>query len=155
MPRVSFRMPIFFESVDAMIVTTGPKTTVSLCVAGEPIAQPRIRFRRILRAFRVIPYDPSYRQKMAFRAEVARAINDVGASVFPLFGSTFKLKVTVTFHVFDARKDIDNLLKFFLDAIQGVVFKNDSMVFEIVATKVRVSKNLQYTGFEVENIVEE
>ena len=145
-----------FEAFDdAMIVTTGPETTVSLSVVGAPVAQPRIRFRRILRAFRVIPYDPAHHKKRLFRTEVFNAFAGVGAMLFPLFGDASKLKVTVTFHVFDVRKDIDNLLKFFLGALQGVIFKNDAMIFEVVAKKIRVTKNTQFTAFEVANILED
>ena len=50
---------------------------------------------------------------------------------------------------------LTNLLKFFLDAWEGIVFQNDHMIFAVVAKKVRVTKNGQFTGFEVENIVED
>ena len=140
---------------DAMIVTTGPETTVSLSVMGVPVAQPRIRFRRILQAFWIIAYDPAHNKKRLFRTEVVNAFAGVGATIFPLFGDSAKLKVTVTFHIFDLRKDIDNLVKFFLDSLQGGIFKNDSTIFELIAKKTRSTRNTQFTSFEVVNLLEE
>jgi Holliday junction resolvase RusA-like endonuclease len=150
-----------FEAFDnAMVVTDGTKTSASLLVGGEPVPQPRARFahrfiRRGLFPFvRMVVYDPAATKKAAFRSEVLNAFADIGASPFPLFGNGDKLKVTVAFHVFDAKSDIDNLLKFFLDALQGVIFKNDKVIFEVVAKKIRATKNSQFTEFEVENIIE-
>ena len=139
---------------DAMIVTTGPETTVSLSVMGVPVAQPRIRFRRIIRAFRVIPYDPAQLEKRAFRTEVLNAFLGVGATRFPLFDVPAQLRVTVTFYVFDMRKDIDNLIKFCLDSLEGVVFRNDAMIYEVLAKKIRSTRNTQFMAFEVVNLLE-
>jgi Holliday junction resolvase RusA-like endonuclease len=163
MPPVMFRFHPNrdFEAFDnAMVVTDGTKTSASLLVIGEPVSQPRARFaRRFLRRgifpfVRFFVFDPASAKKAAFQLEVRNAFTGIGASPFPLFGNGDKLKVTVAFHVFDARKDIDNLLKFFLDALQGVIFKNDQVIFEVVAKKIRATRNSQFTEFEVENIVE-
>jgi hypothetical protein len=50
---------------------------------------------------------PHKTRKLAFEKRVWDAIAGVGAK-FPLFKNDVKLKVTVTFHVLDMRKDIDN-----------------------------------------------
>ena len=100
-------------------------------------------------------YDPAHHKKRLFRTEVFNAFAGVGATNFPLFGDASKLKVTVTFYVFDLRKDIDNLVKFFLDSLQGGIFKNDSTIFELIAKKTRSTRNTQFTSFEVVNLLEE
>jgi Holliday junction resolvase RusA-like endonuclease len=85
---------------------------------------------------------------------VRDALAEVGAT-FPLFDDGVKLKVTCTFHVFDTRKDIDNMVKFLLDCLQSVLFKNDDMIYFIVAKKIHTARrDLEFTKFEVENIVE-
>ena len=84
-----------------------------------------------------------------------RALEEVGTSLFPLFENGTKLKVMATFHVFHSSKDVDNLAKFLLDALEKVVFKNDNMVVLLVATKTRTTRNLEFTDFEIENIVDD
>jgi Holliday junction resolvase RusA-like endonuclease len=82
------------------------------------------------------------------------ALAEVGATSFPLFKNDRKLKVVrATFHVFNARKDVDNLVKFLLDSVEGIVYNNDNMVYLVVAKKICTSRNLEFTDFEVKNVV--
>ena len=47
------------------------------------------------------------------------------------------------------------MVKSLLDCLQGTVYENDNVVFLLVAKKIRTTRNLAFTQFEVENIVDE
>ena len=150
-----FRLPrVDYVTGDAMVMTTNASTSVSLSLFGEPIPQPRMRFRWVPRLSRVISNDPAKNNKIDFENVVRRALADVGVTTFPVFGDGVKLKVLVTFHVFNRLKDIDNLLKFFLDSLQSVLFKNNRNVFCVVAMKILTMRDLEFTEFQVENIID-
>ena len=142
----------FVAQDDAMIVTTDMMATVSLSILGEPIAQPRICFWMLAGVLHVIPYDPAHTKKFAFQGVVLSALADLGATAFPLFDSGEKLKVTATFHVFDTRKDIDNLVKFLLDSLETIALKNDNMVYWLVGKKICMTKNMEFMKLEVKSI---
>jgi Holliday junction resolvase RusA-like endonuclease len=137
---------------DVMVVETNTATIVSLTILGEPLIQPRMRCYKNPVTGRPVVFDPARDEKLAFKRIVREALGAVGATTFPLFDDGVKLKVTATFHVVDMRKDIDNLLKFLLDALASVVYNNDNAIDFVVAKK--VATNVEYTKFMVENIVE-
>lgn len=147
------------NSDDAMVVMTNAKTSVSLSIFGEPVAQPRWRYHLMPKLIvpnflKVVPYNPADKEKKAFKMAVSTALAQVGATTLPLFGNDVKVKVKVTFHVFNVQKDIDNLLKFLMDALQSIFYKDDNMVYCVLAMKIRTTRNLEYTEFEVENMAE-
>ena len=110
---------------DVMVVATNTATAVSLSILGSPIAQPRMKcyYSRVLS--RLVVYDPTKDKKLTFKKIVRVALAEMGAT-FPLFDNGVKLKVTATFHVADTCKDVDNLLKFLLDSLALVIYKNDN-----------------------------
>ena len=139
---------------DVMVVATNTATAVSLSILGSPIPQPHMKcyYSRVLS--RLIVYDPTKDEKLAFKRIVRVALAEMGAT-FPLFENGVKLKVTATFHVVDTRKDIDNLLKFLLDALAPVMYNNDNVIYSVVAKKVSTTPpDVEYTEFVVENIVD-
>jgi Holliday junction resolvase RusA-like endonuclease len=140
----------FVARDDPMIIITNTTTTLSLSVLGEPVSQPRSRARRS----DVRMWNPADKKKRAFKAMLREALADVGATPFPLFKNGMKLKVMATFHVFNTRKDVDNLVKFLLDAMEDIVYKNDNWVYSVVAKKIRTTRNREFTEFEVESMVE-
>lgn len=151
LPRRAPRANRFFAARDdPMIVMTNTTTTLSLSVLGEAVSQPRARVRRS----DVRIWDPADKKKLAFKRVIREALAGVGATSFPLFENDMKLKVTATFHVFNARKDVDNLVKFLLDSMEDIVYNNDNMVYLVVAKKIRTTRNLEFTEFEVENMVD-
>ena len=79
-------------------------------------------------------YDPHARLKRNYRAALTVAINALGVQQLPLFAEQ-RVKVTVDFYVTNLRKDVDNMLKFTLDILQGIAFSNDCNVFSVVANK--------------------
>jgi Holliday junction resolvase RusA-like endonuclease len=139
-----------FNARDDIIVMSNNKmTTVSLTILGEPVSQPQTQSYHSQALARVIVIDPAKDQKLAFKKCVRDALEEVGATL-PIFDNNVKVMVTATFHVVDTRKDIDNLLKFLLDALTSVVYSNDNMVYSVITTR-----NLEYLEFMLENIVQE
>lgn len=54
---------------------------------------------------------------------------------FPIFQMS-RLRITVSFYLVNSGgRDVDNMVKFLQDAIEGVVFDNDKFVYEIHACK--------------------
>jgi Holliday junction resolvase RusA-like endonuclease len=96
----------------------------------------------------MVVYDPAQQEKLAFKRIVRGAILEVGA-MFPLFKNDVKLKVTVTFRVTDMQIDIDNLLKFLLDALTTVMYNNNNMINLVVATKIMATRGFKCTEFMV------
>ena len=55
-----------------------------------------------------------------------------------------KLKLTVSFYLKGKRSiDLDNLLKALLDGMEGVLFENDKMIYEIHAEKFNNSPDVK------------
>lgn len=60
------------------------------------------------------------------------------------------LKVNLTFYVNNINRDLDNMIKATLDALQGVVFKNDKQIIEIQAKKQQQEKNIwEYVNIKI------
>ena len=55
-----------------------------------------------------------------------------------------KLKLTVSFYLKGKRNiDLDNLLKALLDGMEGILFENDKMIYEIHAEKFNNSDDVK------------
>jgi Holliday junction resolvase RusA-like endonuclease len=91
---------------------------------------------------------------LAFKKCVREALEEVGA-MLAILDNNVKVMVTATFHVVDTRKDIDNLLKFLLDALTSVMYINDNVVYSVISKKIIITHNLEYSEFVLENIVKE
>lgn len=60
------------------------------------------------------------------------------------------LKVNLTFYVNNINRDLDNMIKATLDALQGVVFQNDKQIIEIQAKKQQQEKNIwEYVNIKI------
>jgi Holliday junction resolvase RusA-like endonuclease len=65
--------------------------------------------------------------KRAYHTACARALMEVGITHFPFFpGRNLQLKVL--FFIHNQAKDLDNLLKFFMDALEMVVYWNNHVI---------------------------
>jgi Holliday junction resolvase RusA-like endonuclease len=117
-------------------------------IDDEPLVAERPRFRFLHSTRRAICYDPQRANKRAIRSACRLALEECGVTRFPFF-SNKELKVVVTFYLINRRKDVDNLLKFILDALQTVAYKNDCWIFDIRAKKKAVP-SLEGTTIEVE-----
>jgi Holliday junction resolvase RusA-like endonuclease len=150
-----------FAFSDVMLVTNGDMQGLSFDSIGDPPVQqrPRIHWqRRHLPVF----YDPSARAKAGFKLALRSILMSFGISVFPLFDSeslanTKGLKITIFFYLhrkkddyrlvlgekvlketcdrFPKKKDVDNMLKFVMDALHGVLYDNDNVITFVVAVK--------------------
>jgi Holliday junction resolvase RusA-like endonuclease len=103
-------------------------------IKDKPLVAERPRFRYLLPSRRAYCYDLCQANKHAIWAAVRQALEECGITRFPFFVGK-ELKVVVTFYVKNRRKDVDNLLKFVSDALQTVVYKNDSCIFDVHAKK--------------------
>lgn len=119
-------------------------------VCGTPVGQPRPRARRF--KDRVIIYDPKTAKpwREAVSSTVARAVDTPRSGPLELV-MTFQLprpkshygtgknkdlvkKSAPQFH--SQKSDIDNIIKSTLDAMNGVLYKDDAQVSKITAQKV-------------------
>ena len=90
-------------------------------------------------------YDPSLQLKGKFRWAVLKSLKGLKFGQYPLF--QVHLKITVAFHISNMTKDVDNLLKFVLDALQTIVYRNDRWVFKVVAEKELVGHRREQVTF--------
>ena len=109
--------------------------TLYLRLWGEPIAQPRPRARLASHGGRILVYDPSTRFKAAAQLLVGAALDEIGVRQRPVFASGRSVKITAHYFTADTRKDIDNLLKFTMDILQGPICNDDRHVVEVRAHK--------------------
>ena len=107
--------------------------TLTMSVTGNAIAQARHRVRRV-NTSRLVFYDPHQREKVSFRLAVKESLQDVGIQYFPVFRNVH-VRVHVSFFVRNLNKDLDNMIKFVLDALQSVVYRNDLCVVEMHSAK--------------------
>ena len=140
------------EVVD--LTGASPRLVHRLVVAGKPVAMPRPRVQWRRKFF----YNPASDKVTAFKAHVKAGLPATqNAVVFP---SGVPLTVALAFHMrrpnTDFRggnrsaaslkkaapatrpfsPDIDNLVKFILDCLNGVLFEDDRQVVQLTALKV-------------------
>lgn len=97
--------------------------------------------------FRV--YDPVGTLKTRVREDLRAELSEfVAANNIPFFVAGERTQCTFVFRFAQGErdKDLDNLLKFILDAMQGVVFHNDMDIVRIQVTK----EQLRTTDAEME-----
>jgi Holliday junction resolvase RusA-like endonuclease len=142
------------DAVIAAANTPDAPPSIYIDVQGTPIAQqrPRVRFLPLIRA--PLIYDPSQRLKRAYQSAVIQSLAQLGVHNFPIFPDqrALKLGMSVVFYVHNMNKDIDNLLKFVLDALQGAICANDRVIWEVTAKKVHVANNDQFTQLVIEQV---
>lgn len=85
--------------------------------------------------YRIGKHGNMYKTPLArdYQEGIRQVLKDNGVEMFP---DDDRLKVDLCFRF--ARKyqiDLDNMFKPLLDALQGVVYKNDSQIYSISATK--------------------
>jgi Holliday junction resolvase RusA-like endonuclease len=138
-----------------------------------PVAQARHRMVH-LNSSRVHTYDPNYQAKLKCRTEVMRYLNvsfNISSQDYPLTNVYVSIDVTFLISRPDShfigndrnrgvdprfesmmpttQGDIDNFIKFFLDAIDGIFFSNDRYVIAITASKLFTTEANGRTVFKV------
>ena len=132
---------------EAVIVGHGDNLSVEITIPGIPVAQPRPRGRLV--NGRIIVFNPASRELNAFRRSVRECLGGLSVGMFPMFDIAVSLEVKAIFFVSNMRKDVDNMLKFVLDALQGVVYPDDRIIVTIQAKKIRCTVREQRTVLEV------
>jgi len=137
MPRSNNRNSCSDNRVEAIgvAVADGSKTTIYISIEGQPLAQPRPRFR-VLSNGRSWMYNPAMHPKTELAQKVRAALREIGLSVesAPLF--TTYLGLTIKFGVSDMSKDLDNMMKFIMDVLEDAnVYGNDRAVLKLHAEK--------------------
>ena len=134
--------------------------SISFVVTGDPFSQARARIAqsRAPPAYRMRPhmYDPSSRQKIAYANIVRTTMQQYGLNT-PYFAADEPITIRVQFVLprrrqdlqsyggntvlspdaqgFPRNKDIDNMLKFVMDALQGVLYENDVTITKAIVSK--------------------
>jgi Holliday junction resolvase RusA-like endonuclease len=149
-PSPSLLPPLF--TVEAIIIVSSPRAThlqsinsVQLEVKGEPMVQIRMQAKGIFKHAKwfAILWDPSSKAKKLFKVAVKSALEETGLSAFPVYMSPQILEIVVTFMIYNSLKDVDNLLKFVMDALQSTVYGNDRYVYKVTAEKVLVPRKTE------------
>jgi Holliday junction resolvase RusA-like endonuclease len=98
-------------------------------------------------------YDPKKQEKNSLRAAVRLAFKELDRDIhFPVFQTT-KLQLFVSFHLVNSGgRDIDNMVKFLQDALEGVVFDNDKFVYEVHAHKQETQYGNEATFIKVAQV---
>jgi Holliday junction resolvase RusA-like endonuclease len=138
---------------DAIMAGTAPNYTLHLTVSGPPSVQERARIRYQPFAGKPRVYDPSRKGKIAFRDAVKASIQDLDFVDVPVFKAGQTLRLNVVFGLTRQGKDVDNLLKFVMDALQGVLYRNDAIVWKSNIEKRTVPKGQEYTHIFIEEVV--
>ena len=128
---------------EAVIVGNGNDLMVEITIPGIPVAQPRPRGRLV--SGRIVVFNPATREMTTFRRSIRQCLVELAVAVFPMFDIAVSLEVKAIFFVSNMRKDVDNMLKFVLDALQGVLYPDDRIIVTIEAKKVRCSVREQRT----------
>jgi Holliday junction resolvase RusA-like endonuclease len=113
--------------------------TVKFDVVGNLQAQERPRM--VWKGTRFPRFcDPSSKAKTIWRKALKKALDDIDlGSVLPLFGAEGQqqpIQVELSFFwPHPDQKDLDNMVKFVLDAYEGLLYGNDKKIYQITAKK--------------------
>ena len=123
--------------------TVGTWRTISFTALAESPVQEAHRMSQ--RGFNPHIYDPSHQLKVQWRTAVTDALVDCRLLAppnpfFTLQDGGLKCQLDFFFvrrrnEVIPGRKDVDNMVKFILDAFEGPVYENDTAIVELTATK--------------------
>jgi len=68
--------------------------------------------------------------------------------LFPLFSKKVPVKLSIEYFYKARGKDIDNILKALLDALEGILFENDAQIVELYIKKRKGEKNFLEISIE-------
>ena len=123
----------------------GSPAVVAFSVEGTPRPKQSFKFKKGDGTYR--PFTPKLVK--AWQNEVAWAAKQEMIGEDPLLG---ELAVSMTFHLPDRRRrDLDNLSKGVLDAMNGIVFDDDQQVVDLHVYK-RLSKKYPGVSVKVEKL---
>ena len=115
--------------------SNGGKKSLSMTILGDPPAQNGWK-AKLNGSGRIIMYDEKSTEKRRLRFALMKELQQLTESV-PLFSST-KLKMNVLYQLGGVvtRKDIDNMTKYLLDALEAALYDNDKWIVELNTKKI-------------------
>ena len=162
-------------TTDIAVLKDGSNLSLSFVVAGASQVQQRPKMspkkgRRV-----PIYYDPSSLKKKDWKNDLKKALVNYGVSSFPFFKEkntnnmqSDGLYIEVVFYIrrrqldyrskmrtkilkdecqkYPGTKDIDNMLKFVMDAYHDVLFDNDNCIVQVSASKKFVKEEEREKG---------
>jgi Holliday junction resolvase RusA-like endonuclease len=115
----------------------GDDPRIDFVILGEPPAQNGFRIRTRGLPFPRI-YDPLASEKRQLRNEVRRVLAEHGFDHTPVFPDGTRVKVLAHYcYRPNRKKDLDNMSKFLLDALEMAVYADDDDIFDMHVTKER------------------
>jgi Holliday junction resolvase RusA-like endonuclease len=153
-----------FVATDMVASLDAGGRSLSFVVKGKPTVQRRISMSFRNRRF----FDPSSHDKRLFKQAVRKEMLECDLTIFPYFSYATPLQLTVRFVVpvprtdvvmlptphllphawpFPHRQDIDNLLKFVLDALEKTLYLNDMQVVRVIAKKAYPTDVMDLVGW--------
>jgi Holliday junction resolvase RusA-like endonuclease len=157
------------------VVEDGSNLSLSFVVAGAPQVQQRPKMSPKKGKRVPTYYDPSSLKKKDWKKDLKKALVNYGVSSFPFFKEknthnmqSNGLHLEVVFYIrrrqldyrskmgtkilkdeyqkYPGTKDIDNMLKFVMDAYHDVLFDNDNCVVQVSASKKFVKEEEREKG---------
>ena len=119
---------------DMLLMTSGSNYEVHFKVVKEPVAQNgwKLAWKKCRCPYL---YDPLRSLKKAIREEIIQSIEEFN-SMTPFFPHNTYIEGSITFHTNSMnKKDLDNMAKFILDAMEGAIYQNDKHLIKLVLQK--------------------
>jgi Holliday junction resolvase RusA-like endonuclease len=107
----------------------GEPSIVRLTMHGEPQCLQAVRMNRSTRSW----YDPLQFIKQEMKRRIRSEMRAQSENL-PIFPGVTHLKVSILF-VVRRDKDIDNMMKPILDVLEGIIYENDRLIYEISGRK--------------------
>ena len=95
-------------------------------------------------------FDPTARSKRAFKRALKAELGELGFENFPVFPDGTRIKLDCLFGCTNLLKDVDNLVKYLMDALQDVMYTNDNQVFDEHGKKRGVALPDEFSYFTVQ-----
>ena len=124
------------EAIIAMD-SNGVHNGCSIDIIGTARAQQRPRTRWMPTVQRSVTYDPASAVKKHWMKISKEAVMEQTRTI-PIFGDTTKIEMVIVCSITNESKDIDNLLKFIMDGLQSIIYRDDKMVYKATVEKVMV-----------------
>lgn len=110
----------------------GRNGAVYISIDSEPVSQARPRASNHGGQLRV--YNPQSRLLRSFRDVLKAELETIGVQQFPVFARG-RIAVKCEFRVGRRPHDLDRMVNFILDGLEGVMYHNDVEVFHLMARK--------------------
>jgi Holliday junction resolvase RusA-like endonuclease len=153
--RATLKCAIMVHDVDNFVVVLPSgqdhpdrhPVEASFTIHGAPLVQNGWKLAWKRNRHPVI-YDPMQKQKIVLRANLRSGLFDLlQRSSFPIFAHR-TLRVEVVFSIHNLHcKDIDNMMKFLFDAMQHVIYNNDSCIMTAIVNKIEAHEEDEESTF--------